>query len=49
MAKQGSQDAAPVQRVVHRRWKQGQAMKEEFGDLFWARRDGTRKPNGNCS
>ena len=30
-------------KAAHRRWKQRQATKEEFGNIAWACRDGIRK------
>lgn len=29
--------------AVYRRWKQGQAMKNEFSNIFWACKDNTSK------
>lgn len=31
------------EKAVYRRWKQGQAIKNEYRNIFWAYRDNTRK------
>lgn len=38
LAKQGT-----CEKPVYRRWKQGQAIKNEYRNIFWACRDNTKK------